>query len=211
EHAQNFLYNLTSKSASLAPAMEHSPLFTLGFDAELFGHWWFEGIDWLEQVIRLVADSGQSVSLTSPSTFLSKEGHTLQTARPAFSSWGQGGYSAVWLDGSNAWTYRHIHKAIERMEELSERFSDQISLKQRFLNQAAREVLLAMASDWPFILFNKSSTEYAEKRLKDHLKNFNVVYGNMCKNAVNTEWLVKAEKRNSIFSDIDYNIFNPNR
>lgn len=211
EHAQNFLYNLTRKSATLAPAMEHSPLFTLGFDAELFGHWWFEGIDWLEQVIRLVGESGQSVSLTSPSTFLSKEGHTLQTARPAFSSWGQGGYSAVWLDGSNAWTYRHIHKAIERMEELSERFSDQISLKQRFLNQAAREVLLAMASDWPFILFNKSSTEYAEKRLKDHLKNFNVVYGNMCKNAVNTEWLVKAEKRNSIFSDIDYNIFNPNR
>jgi 1,4-alpha-glucan branching enzyme len=131
--------------------------------------------------------------------------------RPAFSSWGQGGYSAVWLDGSNAWTYRHIHKAIERMEELAVRFNDQISLKQRFLNQAAREVLLSMASDWPFILFNKSSTEYAQKRIGDHLKNFNVVYGNMCKNAVNTEWLVKAEKRDILFSDIDYNIFNPER
>jgi len=117
----------------------------------------------------------------------------------------------VWLDGSNAWTYRHIHKAIERMEELAVRFNDQISLKQRFLNQAAREVLLAMASDWPFILFNKSSTEYAQKRVRDHLRNFNVVYGNMCKNAVNTEWLVKAEKRDIIFSDMDYNIFNPDR
>lgn len=98
------------------------------------------------------------------------------------------------------------------MEELAVRFNDQISLKQRFLNQAAREVMLSMASDWPFILFNKSSTEYAQKRIGDHLRNFNVVYGNMCKkNAVNTEWLVKAEKRDILFSDIDYNIFNPER
>ena len=91
------------------------------------------------------------------------------------------------------------------------RFGDQVSLKQRFLNQAAREVLLSMASDWSFMMYNKSSSEYAQKRVRDHLANFNVVYSNMCKNAVNTEWLVKAEKRNIIFGDIDYNIFNPNR
>lgn len=210
EHAANFLYNIKKKGASLSDAMGKEPLYTLGFDAELFGHWWFEGIDWLEQVIRLSAKDASEVKLVTPSSFLAKE-KELQTVRPAFSSWGQGGYSSVWLDGSNAWTYRHIQKSIERMEELSLRFPDQISLKQRFLNQAAREVLLSMASDWPFILFNKSSTEYAEKRLRDHLRNFNVVYGNMCKNAVNTEWLVKAEKRDIIFSDIDYNIFNPER
>ena len=209
-HAANFLYNLKKKGDILSTSMKKDPLYTLGFDAELFGHWWFEGIDWLEQVIRLSAKQEEEVTLVTPSAFLVKEGE-LQTARPAFSSWGQGGYSSVWLDGSNAWTYRHIHKSIERMEELAVRFSDQISLKQRFLNQAAREVLLAMASDWPFILYNKSSTEYAQKRLKDHLRNFNVVYGNMCKNAVNTEWLVKAEKRDIIFPDMDYNIFNPNR
>jgi len=207
-HAANFLYNLKKKGDILSSSMLKDPLYTLGFDAELFGHWWFEGIDWLEQVIRMSANSEEEVTLVTPSSFLFKEGE-LQTARPAFSSWGQGGYSSVWLDGSNAWTYRHIHKAIERMEELAVRFNDQISLKQRFLNQAAREVLLSMASDWPFILYNKSSTEYAQKRLKDHLRNFNVVYGNMCKNAVNTEWLVKAEKRDIIFPDMDYNIFNP--
>ena len=211
EHAKNFLYTIEKKAASLEDAMDKEPLFTFGFDAELFGHWWFEGIDWLEQVIRLAHKEDKLDMFVTPSTFLAKEGSSLQTARPAFSSWGQGGYSAVWLDGSNAWTYRHIHKAIERMEELAVRFNDQISLKQRFLNQASREVLLAMASDWPFILFNHSSTEYAQKRLKEHLKNFNVVYGNMCKNAVNTEWLVKAEKRNVLFADIDYNIFNPDR
>ncbi|NMA22740.1 MAG: DUF1957 domain-containing protein [Spirochaetales bacterium] len=211
EHARNFIYTLDKRTSALAPKLEDAPLYTLAFDAELFGHWWFEGVDWLEEVVRLMARDDSRLSLTTPSRFLEEEGSTLQTARPAFSSWGHGGYSAVWLDGANSWTYRHIHKAIERMEELAVRFGDQVSLKQRFLNQAAREVLLSMASDWSFMMYNKSSSEYAQKRVRDHLANFNVVYSNMCKNAVNTEWLVKAEKRNIIFGDIDYNIFNPDR
>ena len=93
------------------------------------------------------------------------------------------------------------------MGELAERFPDQTSLKRRFLNQAAREVLLSMASDWPFIMYSKSDAAYAKKRFEGHLENFNVVYSNMCKNAVNTEWLVKAERKDLIFKDINYNIF----
>ncbi len=211
EHARNFIYTLQKRADSLGPKLEEEPLFTLAFDAELFGHWWFEGVQWLEEVIRLIAAGDKGLAMTTPSRFLEREGERLQQVQPSFSSWGHGGYNAVWLDGANSWSYRHIHKAIERMEELASRFGDQMSLKQRFLNQAAREVLLAMASDWPFMMYNKSSAEYATKRVNDHLSNFNVVYSNMCKNAVNTEWLVKAEKRNTIFADIDYNIFNPER
>ena len=120
-----------------------------------------------------------------------------------------GGYSDCWLDSENSWLYRHTHKAIERMEELARRFPGQRSLKCRFLNQAAREVLLAMASDWPYILHDKTSVIYAEKRLRNHLGSFNVVYSNMCKNSVHTEWLVKAERRNAIFPEMDYNLFMP--
>ncbi len=208
EHADNFIYKVQMKGKSICNSLEgQDPFYTLGFDAELFGHWWFEGIDWLEAVIRR-ASKEHDVQLTTPSDYLATN-PTLQVAQPGFSSWGQGGYSSVWLDGSNAWIYRHIHKAIERMEELSVRFPEQQSLKQRFLNQASREVLLSMASDWPFILHNKTSVGYADKRLRDHLSNFNLVYENMCKCAVNTEWLVKAEKRDNIFPDMDYNIFNP--
>ena len=133
----------------------------------------------------------------------------MQTLRPALSSWGVGGYSSVWVDGStNAKYYRHIFKAIERMTELAERFPAQKSLKQRFLNQAARETLLLMASDWPFIIHNQTNAEYAVKRLEGHIQNLNLVYDNMCKNAVNTEWLVKAEKRDNLFKNLDYNIMN---
>jgi 1,4-alpha-glucan branching enzyme len=204
-HADNFLYNIQRKGMDLSDSLDGDPYFTLAFDAELFGHWWFEGVDWLEAVIRRIAASGD-VKLQTPSEYLA-EGHPLQTLQPALSSWGEGGYANVWADGENVWIYRHIHKALERMTELATRFPHQISLKQRFLNQAAREVLLAMASDWPFIIHSGTSVGYAEKRLRDHLANFNLVYENMCKNAVNTEWLIKAEKRNIVFSDIDYNMF----
>ena len=206
EHAANFIYSIRQRGQQLSGSLDCDPYYLLAFDAELFGHWWFEGVDWLETIIRRIA-AAEDVKLETPLQYLAKS-HKTQTLQPALSSWGEGGYSNVWTDGDNVWIYRHLHKAIERMEELAIRFPGQSSLKQRFLNQAAREVLLAMASDWPFIIHNGTSVGYAEKRLRDHLCNFNVVYENMCKNAVNTEWLIKAEKRDIVFPDIDYNIFN---
>jgi len=208
EHAENFLYTVAQKGERLAPSLDRDPFYTLAFDTELFGHWWFEGIDWLEAVLRGAAKRGD-IAFETQLDYLAKYPES-QVLQPSLSSWGEGGYSDVWTDGKNVWMYRHILKAIERMEELAIRFPGQSSLKQRFLNQAAREVLLAMASDWPFIIHNGTSAMYAEKRMRNHLGNFNVVYENMCKNAVNTEWLVKAEKRNIVFPDIDYNMFNLN-
>lgn len=208
EHAENFLYSVVQKGERIAPLLDREPFYTLAFDTELFGHWWFEGIDWLEAVLRGAANNDH-VTFETQLDYLARYPES-QVLQPSLSSWGEGGYSDVWTDGANVWMYRHILKAIERMEELSIRFPDQGSLKKRFLNQAAREVLMAMASDWPFIIHNGTSASYAEKRMRNHLGNFNVVYGNMCKNAVNTEWLVKSEKRNIVFPDIDYNMFNLN-
>ncbi|MGI6440142.1 MAG: glycoside hydrolase family 57 protein [Sphaerochaetaceae bacterium] len=206
EHAENFLYHVRKKGESLQHKLDRDPFYTVVFDAELFGHWWYEGVSWLEAIIR---KSGQTKDIVfeTPLQYIERYPES-QELRPAASSWGEGGYSHVWANGSNVWMYRHVHKAIERMEELAIRFPDQSSLKQRFLAQAAREVLLAMSSDWPFIVHSGNSASYAKSRLIEHIKNFSVVYDNMCKNAVNTEWLVKAEKRNIVFSDIDYNIFN---
>ena len=161
----------------------------------------------LEAVIRKVA-LDDSMVLTTPGQCI-KLGEEVQTLRPAYSTWGDGGYSQVWVDSSsNAWAYRHAFKSLERMTELAERFPDQKSLKQRSLSQAARETLLLMASDWPFIIHNHSSEEYARKRLTGHIQNLNLVYENMCRNAVNTEWLVKAERRDNLFPWLDYNVFN---
>ena len=204
-HAMNFMYNVRNRTRSMEDILDLDPVYTVSFDAELFGHWWYEGVQWLEQLILLISKD-EDFELITPTVFI-HERHIVQVLRPATSSWGEGGYSSVWVDSStNAWLYRHIFKAIERMTELAERFPAQKSLKQRFLNQAARETLLLMASDWPFIIHNQTSSEYALKRIEGHIQNLNLVYDNMCKNAVNTEWLVKAEKRNNLFKHLDYNI-----
>ena len=206
-HAKNFIYHVQSRTRAILDIIDSDPVYTVSFDAELFGHWWYEGVQWLENLIRTVAVT-EDVSLITPIDFIRTK-PIVQTMNPAPSSWGVGGYSSVWVDNtSNAWLYRHIFKAIERMTELAERFPAQKSLKQRFLNQAARETLLLMASDWPFIIHNQTSAEYAKKRIEGHIANLNLVYDNMCKNAVNTEWLVKAEKRDNLFKHLDYNIMN---
>ena len=208
-HAKNFIYHVQSRTKGIKALIDMDPVYTVSFDAELFGHWWYEGVQWIEDLVRLVAQT-DDISLITPTDFI-KTKPIVQAMNPAPSSWGVGGYSSVWVDNtSNAWLYRHIFKALERMTELAERFPAQKSLKQRFLNQAARETLLLMASDWPFIIHNQTSAEYARKRVEGHIENLNLVYDNMCKNAVNTEWLVKAEKRDNLFKHLDYNIMNKN-
>lgn len=209
EHAGNFLYSIERKTETVSPIIDRPPLYTLPFDAELFGHWWFEGVQWLEQVIRNMAAEHCQIELVSNEQYLAQYPEN-QKVVPAFSSWGTKGYSSVWVDGSNDWIYRHIHKSIERMTELVERFPDQVSLKGRFLQHASREVLLAMSSDWPFVISNGTSVGYAQHRLKEHLHNFNLVYENMCRNSVNTEWLTRTEKKTNLFPDIDYQVFGSN-
>ncbi len=209
-HAENFLYHLRRKGILMSSETGNIPTINLGFDAELFGHRWFEGLSFLEKILRgEVEDNG--LEFSTPAKCIASPIVEPEKAFLNDSSWGQGGYSDVWLDGSNAWIYRHTHRAIEALEELAQRFPDQVSLKGRFLNQAAREVMLAMASDWPYIMHDRTNVSYAEKRLRNHLGSFRVVYTNMCKNAVNTEWLINAEKQNAIFPEMDYNIFNPDR
>lgn len=204
-HAENFIYHIRRRAIAVSSEMQSAPVINLCFDADLFGHRWFEGIMFLGRVLALAAND-EDLNFTQPSLMLS----TLikqERAQLNQCSWGDGGYSDPWLDESNKWVYRHTHKAIEGMEELAERFPNQPSLKGRFLNQASREVMLAMASDWPYIMHDRTSVSYAEKRVRNHVGSFNVVYSNMCRNAVNTEWLIKSERRNDIFPEMDYNLF----
>ncbi|HUX12886.1 MAG TPA: 1,4-alpha-glucan branching protein domain-containing protein, partial [Spirochaetia bacterium] len=206
EHAENFIYNQTKQVAKLGPLMSQPPVITCPYDAELFGHWWFEGTIWIEEVIRKLAETGGDLELTTPSSFLKAYPPTT-VIEPIFSSWGNNGYSEVWLDGSNDWIYRHTHTAIERMMELVERFPDDHGLKERALNQAAREVLLSQASDWPFIMRAGTTVSYATKRVKEHIMNFQRIYESLGRGNVGTEWLTKLEKKDNLFPKIDYRIF----
>src|SRR4029077_11436190 len=114
------------------------------YDAELFGHWWFEGPDWINFLLRTLHYNHQTIKPVTIPEYLDRH-PKLQLSQPTLSSWGYKGYCEVWLEGSNDWLYRHLHEIADRMVELAQRNSDPTPLQRRGLNQAARELLLAQS------------------------------------------------------------------
>ena len=125
-------------------------------------------------------------------------------SRPSASSWGEEGYWKVWLNETNQWIQPHLAVAQERMTELVRRHPNASGLIERALQQAARELLLAQASDWPFILRTGTSPDYARKRVKDHLLRFIGLYEQLTADKVDKDELVRLEAMDNIFPDLDY-------
>lgn len=206
EHVDNFIYHREKMIKQVAKVFDDRPvMFICPYDAELFGHWWFEGPNFIEKLLKKV-DTHSEISSCTPLEYLEVYPEN-QVIEPKFSSWGESGYGQVWLDGANDWIYRHLFKGIEKMIELTERYPDATGLKRRALNQAAREILLSQASDWPLIMKSGTTVPYATKRVKTHILNFHKIYDSLCENVVKTEWLTKLEKKNNLFKDIDYLVF----
>src|SRR5204863_7310575 len=111
-HARHFLEQRQAQFRQLA-TIDVDPVIVVPFDAELFGHWWFEGPRFLEHVIRKAARE-QDLYLTTPSEYLAAH-PTLQTIQPGASTWGENGHLSVWLDQINAWVYPRLHVATERL------------------------------------------------------------------------------------------------
>ncbi len=205
-HAGNFLFNRQRQVEWHRSRMDRKPVVVAPYDAELFGHWWFEGPEWLDLVLRKGAVDCEVIKLATLSEYLD-EYPVNQAAMPCASSWGFQGFSDVWLNGSNDWIYRHLHAAADRMEELASRFPGARGVKRRALNQAARELLLAQASDWAFIMTRNTAVRYAETRLREHLCGFNRLYEMLKRGVVEEQWLSAREARNNVFPNFDYNVY----
>jgi 1,4-alpha-glucan branching enzyme len=176
------------------------------YDAELFGHWWHEGIDFLDAFVRGACDHRKEIVLVTPSDYL--QAHpTHQVAAPAASSWGEHGYYKVWLNETNDWILPHLDNAQSRMSALAARFRLPTVLNKRALNQAARELMLAQASDWPFILRTGTSPDYARLRVTEHLLRFNTLHDQLVAGAVDEALLAQCESRDNLFPNIDHRHF----
>ncbi len=207
EHAGNFMFNRQQQAEHLYEIMGHKPIIVCPYDAELFGHWWFEGPDFLYFLIKKIFYDQDEIRLVTPSEYLD-ENPRHQVLTPSLSSWGDKGYNACWLNGKNDWIYRHLHKASERMEELARTYPENINGNmRRALNQAARELLLAQSSDWAFIMTTETTVAYAHKRTKNHLSRFNKLYHDIRNNCINEEWLGEIERRDNIFPALDYRVY----
>ena len=206
DHAGNFMFNREKQAEHLNDFLGRPPMIISPYDAELFGHWWYEGPEWLNFLFRKLHYDQNTVKLATPSEYLEMYPKN-QVVTPSLSSWGWKGYAEVWLEGSNAWMYRHLHKAAERMIELADSYHNAEGLLLRALNQAAREILLAQSSDWAFIMKTGTCVTYAAKRFKDHMERFSRLYDGIKGNSIDGSELTDIEYKDNLFPEIDYTVF----
>ncbi|MBL0386209.1 DUF1957 domain-containing protein [Tumebacillus sp. ITR2] len=206
EHAGNFLFNRERQVEHLSYQMGRRPIIVAPYDAELYGHWWYEGPQWLDMLLRKMHFDQTTIKTITPSEYLGLY-PDFQVCRLPMSSWGRGGYSDVWLRSENDWIYPALHRMETCMIDLANSFAEPSDLERRALNQASRELMLAQSSDWAFIMDNKTMVDYAVKRTKHHVNRFDALYGMLKKGNLNAMWLSKIELLDNLFPAINFEAY----
>lgn len=208
QHAAHFVATRRQQVDRRAAGMDRPPLVVSPYDAELFGHWWFEGPQFIDFMIRQITFDQDQIELITPGDYLQRH-PVVQKSTPSASSWGWQGYNECWLSGVNEWIYPHLHHAAKVMVELATRFRAEPdgSLRARLLRQAARSLLLAQSSDWPFIMKCGTAVDYANKRVRDQLARFHFLCDAAAKNDVEERKLIALEQMDNLFPFLDYRIY----
>jgi 1,4-alpha-glucan branching enzyme len=179
------------------------------YDAELFGHWWFEGPEWLYRVIKgLQAD--HAVATRTCAAYLDQAAPETAVALPE-SSWGQGGFHWIWLNEWTNWIWRDIYEAEADFPELARNaLTGQNELVTEVVRQAGRELLLLEASDWPFLISTWSARDYAERRAGLHRDQFQrlikmarQLLAGMILTEEDEAFLAECRRQDALFPDLD--------
>lgn len=206
EHAGNFMFNCEEEAKYLYNIYKNTPVLVAPFDTELFGHWWFEGPEFLYFFLKKVSQYSRFIEATTLSSYIDRF-PVMQVAEPNVSTWGDGGYFKVWLNDKTDWIYPHLNVAGKRMIELANKFDNPTRIQERVLNQMARELLLAESSDWAFLITVGTAVDYATERETMHINSFNLLYDNLQSGEVNVKLLKYLEAKDNIFPDINYRLF----
>ncbi len=163
-HASDFVQHIDD---ALGASDCADPIAVLAFDAELFGHWWWEGPTFLAELLSLLGDRAISLS-----TYLDRDPEIV-VAEPATSSWGEGGFAGVWTNPSAAHAIRTGHRAERRVHYVDTLVRDtpRTPVQREARLWAIRELMQLEASDYPFLLSLGESTDFAERRLFEHATN----------------------------------------
>ncbi len=167
EHAGNFVFNRTEQVKHLSTTMIVPPIVVAPYDAELYGHWWFEGPRFLEAVFRQLPRTGGLLEALTLGQYLDRHPQ-ITAATPSASSWGAGGYGEVWVGHEAGWSWRHVHHATRYVSWLVQRYRHEGGTRGLALDQAIRELLLLQSSDWNFIIKTGTTMQYAEARIRTH-------------------------------------------
>lgn len=205
QHADHYTQMVERLAAEYHNESGEHGIISANYDTELFGHWWFEGVDWLAAVLQRLSQS-ETVELTTASDFL--EAHPPQTVvNLPEGSWGAGGNHFVWDNADTHWVWPIIHAAENRMKEAVEGFQGRGGEGENALNQAARELLLLQSSDWPFLITTGQAKEYAIQRFQQHVERFNALLDSLDKGSPDESLAKELWEKDKIFPEIDFRWF----
>lgn len=207
-HADHFAHLVQDLLREYKENTGRAGVIASNYDTELFGHWWFEGVDWLKQVLRHLALS-ESVDLLSATEMVEQYVPDTVAELPE-SSWGAGGNHFTWMNQETEWMWPIIHAAEKRMESLVAAHPDAAGDRRRAVSQAARELLLLESSDWPFLVTTGQAKEYATKRFREHVDRFEELASMAESDELSPEALDRLtvlERRDNPFGNIDYRDF----
>jgi 1,4-alpha-glucan branching enzyme len=164
DHARHFV-SVVRDTLAAANTSGADPLLAVTFDSELFGHWWFEGVDWLGLVLREMAEGGPTVATAAE--YLDRDPPRQRVALLE-GSWGKGNDHSTWLNDATRWMWDELHRLAREVEELRASPPRDNALRERAAQQAVRELLLAQSSDWPFLVTTGQAADYAVERFRVH-------------------------------------------
>lgn len=209
DHARHFVGLVEELLVNYRETTGEFGIICSNYDTELFGHWWFEGVSWIKQVLRGLAAT-DAVELTTASGFIGEHAPDRVMAVPE-SSWGSGGNHFTWMNHETEWMWPIIHEAERRMEALAAGNPSATGDQAAVLNQAARELLLLESSDWPFLVTTGQAKEYASRRFADHVDRFNLLADIAERGGDLTEdeqaQVTALADRDNPFPDVDYRWF----
>ncbi|MGB3119304.1 MAG: 1,4-alpha-glucan branching protein domain-containing protein [Verrucomicrobiales bacterium] len=224
EHAKDFVDARADQLRTLAAEVEPGeppPILVCACDVELFGRWWFEGPQFFEEMLRLLSKR-DDIILTTPTEYLLGCGGSaaLPSVEPLPSSWSEEGYFASWLSEENTWIYPELHRratqllrVVQACEEDGDTHEEPLgSHRRRCVSQMIRELQLAQSGDWPMLMRNETSRDYATRRAKEHLSHFDTLwkaYASASEDSQST--LERIEKQNPIFPDLKPSRHHPDR
>ena len=217
EHSAHYAHLVEELITNFYQETGRVGIIAAAYDSELFGHWWFEGVDWLKQVLHQLSQS-ELIELTTAHEFITKHPPEDVIALSE-GSWGVGGDGFTWHNVDNEWMWPVIHSAELKMEELVAKHPNARGWLKEVLDQAARELLLLQSSDWLFLITTGQAKEYAEERFgyyedsdkyAGHVGRFYTLVEIVESGRINKTSHSICQgfwERDKIFPDIDYHYF----
>jgi 1,4-alpha-glucan branching enzyme len=211
-HAEDLVQTLKGTLAHYKGLADRTGTLVAMYDTELFGHWWWEGPEFLYELARALHRDG-TLEMVSGGDVLDTDPARHMITMPE-GSWGEGGYHYIWINDNNLWTWEKLYPVERKLRKMARDYAG--GPAHRVVVQAAREMLLAEASDWQFLISTFSARDYSEVRFGDHIDRFDQlaaiadrVHAGGKLTAAELAFLEDCEAKDAPFADLDLSLWKP--